>query len=248
MKLGIVCALHTEASTLLRALEISTKPASKKYRASITNHSDLSLVVSGMGSERAKLAARQLVEDGVDLLLSWGSAGGLDPELETGQLILPSKLVNDSGEENPVSDQIDVQFINLMAKDTQTTLDSSLVSVETTLKTTEEKQALFNASGAAAVDMESESIASVAREKAVACAVVRVVLDGADRCLPKFVDGAVDEFGSVKVAPLIRSLLRHPKDLLLLPSLMSESGIAMRSLRQAASCIPSVVEQLEGRP
>ena len=248
MKLGFVCALHTEASTLLSALGKSEKPTSKKYRASITNQSEFSLIVSGMGPERARLAAKQLVDEGADLLLSWGSAGGLDPELETGQLILPSKLVTDSGEESPVSEQIDTQFTNLMAKNTQIILDSSLVSVEAALKTIEEKRVLFNISGAAAVDMESESIASVARDKGVACAVVRVVLDDADRCLPKFVDRAVDEFGSVKVAPLIRSLLRYPKDLLLLPSLMSESGIAMRSLRQAASCIPSVVEQLEGRP
>lgn len=244
MKLGVVCALHTEACTLVHALEMVSQADSKEYQTAIANRSELKLIVSGMGSDRAEIAARSLVEEGVDFLISWGFAGGLDPVLGSGALIIPAALVTPEGQEHPASLHIDRPFLEAVATTVQV-LDKPLVSVEKAVTTVEEKQMLFSKSGAVAVDMESAAIASVAQDTGINFAAVRAVLDGANRSLPRFIDQAVDEFGSVKIGSFIRSLARYPSDLFTLSSLMRGSGIAQRCLRQTASRLPAVVQTLE---
>ena len=53
--------------------------------------------VSGGGEERARAAAHSLLERGASALVSWGVAGGLDPELEPGSVVLPDAVVHTDG-------------------------------------------------------------------------------------------------------------------------------------------------------
>ena len=72
MSMGIIAALPQECRCL------------KKVNASV--------LCSGVGAERAAWAANQLVKAGSDRLVSWGFAGGLDPTLKPGTLLLPKQI------------------------------------------------------------------------------------------------------------------------------------------------------------
>jgi adenosylhomocysteine nucleosidase len=51
------------------------------------------MLLSGMGADRAHLAARALLENGATALVSWGFAGGLLPGLPAGSLIVPEDII-----------------------------------------------------------------------------------------------------------------------------------------------------------
>ena len=51
------------------------------------------LILSGMGRDRAKRAAQTLVEENMDCLVSFGTAGALSPALRPGDLVLPQEIV-----------------------------------------------------------------------------------------------------------------------------------------------------------
>ena len=72
---GFVCGMHREA--------ICLAAAGIKERVEI----------SGANSARATRLAQELVSEGVDSLISFGLAGGLDPRVGTGAVILPERVV-----------------------------------------------------------------------------------------------------------------------------------------------------------
>jgi len=55
------------------------------------------LAVSGIGLVAAEAAARALVEAGVSALITFGMAGGLDPALRPGSVVLPRELISPEG-------------------------------------------------------------------------------------------------------------------------------------------------------
>jgi adenosylhomocysteine nucleosidase len=77
---GIVAALDAEARAF--------GPAARR-RGGVLADGTL-LTVSGMGAELAAPAACRLIEAGASALLSFGFAGGLDPKLRAGSVVLPS--------------------------------------------------------------------------------------------------------------------------------------------------------------
>ena len=52
------------------------------------------LVLSGIGPVSAAEGARRLVLSGARALISWGVAGGLDPQLAAGALVLPEAVIS----------------------------------------------------------------------------------------------------------------------------------------------------------
>ena len=84
-RIGIVCALYIEASCFM----LGKPPAQQPVRL----NESTSLIVSGMGRDRAKLAAQQLIKENVDCLVSFGTAGALSPALRPGDLLLPREAL-----------------------------------------------------------------------------------------------------------------------------------------------------------
>ena len=75
---GIVCALASEARHL--------RPT------------DSTLVITtGMGSSAASAGARSLIDAGARALASWGMAGGLDPSVQAGEILLPTEVITADG-------------------------------------------------------------------------------------------------------------------------------------------------------
>lgn len=191
------------------------------------------LSVSGMGPRRAAVASRALLENGATALLSWGCAGGLDPKLSPGGLILPKTVI--------VSDQIlyhvDATWHESLCNRLKGHVDfhtEPLVESTNAVRTPGEKIILFHETGAIGVDMESAAVGAVAQEARVPFMVVRAVADSADTTIPDSTLNAVDEFGRLSLLKLVQGLAGHPTELLALVRIARNYLAAQRTLAAVA--------------
>jgi nucleoside phosphorylase len=131
-----------------------------------------------MGRRNAEAALRKaLRESRPALVLSSGFAGGLDPGLARGDVVFA-----DDGQP-----EIAAALVSAGARKVR------FACVNRVAAGAPEKRALRLASGADAVEMESEALGAVCREAAIPFATVRVILDTAGEDLPL-------DFGSLMTA------------------------------------------------
>src|SRR5699024_7675936 len=116
------------------------------------------LRLSGMGGERAARAARALLEAGATSLVSWGVAGGLNPELPGGTLLLPRQIACDGRKDTlPTDERWRTRLHGRLQPELAINSDSML-SVAAPIEVAGKKHQLSR-NGYAAVDMESYAIA-----------------------------------------------------------------------------------------
>jgi len=188
------------------------------------------VVVGGMGRARAEAATTRLIDRGATAVVSWGIAGGLDPELEPGTVVIPEFVVDGEGGRRRANPGWRGR---LLAK------IESLVPVSggpmfhanDVVTSPARKHELHDRWGAAAVDMESAGIARIAQDAGVPWLVVRVVGDVADQELPKAVIGLSDEYGRLRVAA-IAGLVFRPRLWPTLITLGRANAAAGRSMRR----------------
>jgi adenosylhomocysteine nucleosidase len=232
---GIVAALAAEARTLG-----PVQPVRHRAAGSLAIHTlpdGTLLVISGMGAAAAAQAARALVAAGVQGLLSFGLAGGLDPALGAGTVLLPRAVTDGTGTVHRAYESWRERLAALMRDSSDThplVVDGALLSLSEPLSTPLTKSQARGRTGAVAVDMESFAIASVAIEQGVKFAVARVVVDTAADRLPRSILQATDLRGEVNYSQLIGALLRRPPDIVALLRLARRYRVAMRSLRALA--------------
>ncbi len=225
-RVGIVCALGLEARHLCAQL-----PAPR----TVSMLSDGSLLtVSGMGAAAAARGARALLAAGATALASWGTAGGLDPALGAGAIILPDEVMAAGGATVATSrawrDQL---YPSLTAL--QPVIRGRLLSGTPVIASVAEKSALFAATGALAVDMESAAVAAETCARRLPFIAVRVVVDRAGDALPRSVGVAADGDGRLRLWRLLGALALAPADLLLLPGLARRYRAASRGLAALAA-------------
>ena len=191
--------------------------------------------LAGIGSRRAGAAAAGLLEDGAGALVSWGIAGGLDPHLQPGSLLLPTRVRTlESGDF-----AICVPWRERLACGLQPLLPvhgGLLIEVGAVVSTPQAKGRLLESSGAAAVDMESAAVGSMAAEAGVPFLVVRAISDAAATAVPGSALAAVDADGEVRRWRCVLALLRSPGELSALIRLRRESRAAHATLRRVAGC------------
>jgi adenosylhomocysteine nucleosidase len=135
---------------------------------------------AGMDGERAAQMAADLMAEGVDGLLSFGVAGGLDPALKPGDLVLPEVLLS-QGAPCALADK---RWLDAAFGLASPASIGPLVTSARVVMTAREKAALYRASHAVAVDMESHPIASFANSAGVPFIALRVIIDPAHQDLP----------------------------------------------------------------
>jgi hypothetical protein len=92
------------------------------------------------------------------------------------------------------------------------------------------KTALYGATGALCVDMESHIAAEAARAHALPFAALRVISDGAERALPRAAQAGMKPDGGMDIVAVLRALAADPRQL---PSLIrtgQEAQTAFRAL------------------
>ena len=219
--MGIVSALGAEARHLGPTAQLGSGLESPADGAL--------LVISGMGSAAAALAARALVDAGVTALAGWGMAGALDPALRAGTVLLPSQVISREGAVFPTSRYWRQRLMPAIAAHCPVTCGKLLTSPRA-IGSTAEKAAAFRETGAAAVDMESLAVAEVAKAHGLPFIVVRAIVDTAADALPRAVTEAANSAGQLQIWSLIGKLARAPGDLASLVRLTRRYRAANRSL------------------
>ncbi|MGH7119677.1 MAG: hypothetical protein ACREFP_11925 [Acetobacteraceae bacterium] len=208
MPLGVVVGLAAEARI------------ARPLRAIVT--------IGGGTPQGAEIAAESLAAGGATGLLSFGLAGGLDPALRPGDLLVP-RAVRAFGQDWPA----DPTLLQLLGGPTI----PLLLSEGTIVASAVAKRRLWQASGAAAVDLESGAVAEAAIRHDLPFAVLRAVCDPASRSLPRAALVALDAAGRVRPLRFIRVALARPGQLAALLALASDAAHARRTLAERVSVL-----------
>ena len=149
-------------------------------------------------------------------LVSFGLAGGLDPALRPGAIVIPARL-HDAGDSFDASPLLGPMHGEMLAGDR-------------IIASAAEKRALFRATGAGALDLESGAVARVAARHGLPFAVLRAICDPAERDLPPAALVAQDHAGAIGLWRVVASLLRNPRQLPDLLALARDAAAARRAL------------------
>jgi adenosylhomocysteine nucleosidase len=186
------------------------------------------LALSGIGRAAATAAAQALVDAGVSSLMTFGMAGGLDPKLTPGSVVIPCEVLSSDGARYAASrawrEQVAAAISPLCA-----VTEGNLLTTTDAIETPADKAAAFRDTGAAAVDMESAAVAAVAAKHNLPFIAVRVIVDTAADMLPRAVVAA-SRAGRLRFARLIGGLILAPREIAALIRLAQRYRVAMRSL------------------
>jgi len=216
------------------------------------------LLRSGMGAEAASVAARQLLHDGADMLVSCGCCAGLSADLRAGDVLIASAVLASDGTRFAVAAEALSSLQNrfapmFAAPDSESGAGRSsaprqhavchtgtLLTLPAAVTEPQHKQQLASAHMAQAADMESVAIASVAAQAGLPFVAVRVVLDDCRQSLPEAITASCDGYGDVKPMALLRACGRQPGLLLELVALARSRSRAAASLRRLAAAWPTM--------
>lgn len=141
-------------------------------------------------------------------LISFGVAGGLDPELQPGTCVVGSTIL--CGETRTATDPV---WSQRLLRKIPEAVHGPLMGVSAPVARPEDKRVLYEQTGAVAVDMESHVVASLARKHDIPMAAIRVITDPAERALPACAVSAMRPNGTTDILAMIRSVMARPREL-----------------------------------
>jgi adenosylhomocysteine nucleosidase len=191
------------------------------------------LVVSGMGPAAAERGALTLVAAGVRALMSFGLAGGLDPALATGTVLLPQEVVSPEGWVLPTARDWRARLSGAVAASC-TVCGGRLLTCREPLASPADKATAFRHSAAAAVDLESFAVAAVAARHGLPFLAVRAIADTALDGLPRSLIAAAAGASDVPMGRLLGALVREPADLPGFIRLVRRYSASSRALKTVA--------------
>lgn len=224
MSCGIVVALPEEVVTLT-----SRKLAQGEC---IRLADDLLLAYAGAGPVNAELAAKQLIAQGADRLISWGCAAAIAPQLKAGDLVCPQQLIATQASQ-PTDTQWLQHLQNVLAGQLPV-LTGDLVESSQIVGNSLDKQRIHQQTGAIALDMESAAVVRAAHQARLPSLVIRAIADPADMDLPQAVVHALNSQGQVELSKLLRFLLTHPGEIPALIKLGLHFNAAQKTLKTVA--------------
>jgi adenosylhomocysteine nucleosidase len=168
----------------------------------------------------AKKWSPRIIKESAGVILA-GVAGGLDPSLTVGEVIL-------SGTDGPPWPKLPYRRGEIYTSDK-------------IVFTPAEKQELFQRTGALAVDMEGEVVKQAATTAGVPLLMVRGISDTAEETVPPEVLGWVDAYGRVNRGSVALSLVKNP---LLLPVAMRLGKQSKLAMERVADVVAEIAAAL----
>ncbi|MBT3360149.1 MAG: hypothetical protein HN403_11040 [Rhodospirillales bacterium] len=193
----------------------------------------LNIACSGADSARATEIAREMAASGCDGLVSFGLAGGLDPGLRCGDLVLPESVIY-SDTVWPVDAEWRKRLLGQLSPKIRA-VGGAIAGSSALVTSPEEKAALRKDTGAMAVDMESHAIAG-ANLPFIA---VRVIADPYDKAVPDWGAGVIGTDGAVMPTAAAKAIFKN------LGSFTRLLGVAVEN-RQAISVLRRVAMLVRG--
>jgi adenosylhomocysteine nucleosidase len=195
----------------------AVKEESRAFQNLAGERGNVKTIVVGIGKRNAERAIRAaLAKERPQLVLTCGFAGGLSPELATGSVLFAADP--ESGVESAL----------LMAG----AKPARFHCAEGVAATAEQKRALWESTGADAVEMESEAIRAVSRQQNIPSATVRVILDPANQDLPLDFNQLMTADLKMSYGKLVVALAKSPGKVRGLLRLQKQTKAAARNLAE----------------
>ena len=209
---------NTEIRTGTVLVTFAVKEEAKPFNQLVGSQPHVRTLLTGIGPRNADRAIRAaFAQQKPERVLTCGFAGGLRPDLTAGTIVFSA-------------DQATGWEPALLAGGAR---PARFHCVERVATTAEQKRALWKATGADAVDMESQFIRTFCREQNVPSATVRVILDTADTDLPLDFNEFLTADQQVDIPKLTRTVLMSPGKIPLLLRLQQQGKAAAERLGQA---------------
>jgi adenosylhomocysteine nucleosidase len=172
-------------------------------------------------------AAESAARRGYRGIISFGVAGGLAANLRPGDWVVASSVV-DAQTSNVTDRAWSNKLLNLI----DCARHAPIVGVDDPIAEPSIKRELHRATGAAAVDMESHVVARLAAEHGLAFAAVRVIVDPAERAIPRAALVGMNADGRTNVPAILRELIARPAQLSRLARIAFDAFIARSEMQR----------------
>ncbi len=205
--------------------------------ARIARAAGFSTVVGG--GDRNRTAA--LVESAVGetkCLVSFGIAGALAPELRAGDVVVSTEVVSEAGRWR--ADDLFRTRVARLAREVGA-VEGSVYGARRIIATSSEKRETREATGALAVDLESDVVARIAASAGIPFVVVRTIANSVYRELPPAALIPLAQNGTPKLARVLASVVRRPRQVAALVGLARETRTALAALALPARALHGLV-------
>ncbi|HTR40349.1 MAG TPA: hypothetical protein VMH87_01870 [Pseudomonadales bacterium] len=188
---------------------------------------DVPVFLTGIGKSNAEKATREYLKDHTPaLLLTCGFAGGLDTQLDIGDIVF--ETANGKGGKD---EALHAKLVAAGAK------PAKIFCADRIASTVAEKKKLREETGAGAAEMESGAIQSVCRELGVPCATVRVISDTAGEDLPLDFNEFLTPDKKLDMSKLMMSVAMKPWKMGALMELQKKTKLAAERLGEVLAKI-----------
>lgn len=219
--IGIVIPLPQEAAVF--------QTGSKLIRQPIQLSDSVQLIISGVGAKNAKAAA-EIIAPNSSRLISWGTAAGLSKGVHPGTLILPNIVSNENGEIVHTDDSFVENMTNGLSEEVNHRIEilseSSKVLVDKAAK-----QKFYEQTNATACDMESYTIALVAKKFKIPFNAIRFISDTHTETLPQSVFTSINEDGHLNMLNFLFQLLKNPSEISQIRKLAKNFSAVKKTMR-----------------
>jgi hopanoid-associated phosphorylase len=188
-------------------------------------------IMAGGNPARLRSLLRTRVRPDCRAVISVGIAGGLDPSLVPGDVIVATGVAAPD-HRHAACPTVARRLAARLSDHPKRVIMADLAGVDSAVMSPGEKQTLRGTTGAIAVDMESHVAAAFAALHGLPFAAVRVVCDPAHRTLPDLICSALRPDGELSLTGLARSLWQQPMQLLAMPTLARDAAEGFRALRR----------------
>ena len=189
------------------------------------------VLCSGSDPDRLRERLSRLDPTGLRAVVSFGIAGGLDPSLDSGDVVVATAVIAESGAWKVPPAVVSSMVDRVRASGINVT-HGPLVGVNEPVLLPSTKASIRRETDAIAVDMESHIGAAYAAANDLPFAAVRVISDPAVRALPPLAKQALKPDGRIDFGAVLSGLARAPSELATLVRAGGDAGRAFAGLRR----------------
>ena len=207
--------------------------------ARVARRAGIEALPSGGVPAQTRAIAERFLSQGVDLLLSFGIAGALAPTLVPGDLLLPTEVIDDTGNHYSVDAHWHAQVDQALRKLGLLNIEKGILfGAHESIAKIAIKVELFHQKQSVAVDLESHIVAAAAVRFGTPFLALRAVADSASRALPPAAVIGLGADGKPALGRVLLSVARDPRQIPALIRLAGDTQKALAALDSALKTKP----------